>query len=157
MQLVANPTKMRPPTEHATMIATAAIADGKGNFKIDHVEIDDPGPGEVQVQIKASGVCHTDHKMLPLAPERIMGHEGAGIVLKVGPNVTRVKVGDRVMLNWAMPCGNCFACRGGLRNVCENPPRVPTDRFTYQGRKIATAFGLGTMSTATVVPEAAVI
>src|SRR5436190_9926191 len=95
--------------------------------------------------------------MLPLAPERIMGHEGAGVVLKVGDGVTRVRKGDRVMLNWAMPCGNCFACRGGLRNVCENQPRVSSERFVYQGRKIATAFGLGTMATATVVPEAAVI
>jgi S-(hydroxymethyl)glutathione dehydrogenase/alcohol dehydrogenase len=139
------------------MLAHAAIAHGDGRFSIEQIELDDPGPGEVLVQIKASGVCHTDHKMLPHPPRRIMGHEGAGVVLKPGRGVKRVAEGDRVMLNWAMPCGECRACRNGLRNVCENQPRVPSERFRFKGEPITTAFGLGTMSTATVVPEAAVI
>jgi Zn-dependent alcohol dehydrogenase len=139
------------------MRATAAIAHGNGTFTIDDVEIGDPRANEVLVGIKASGVCHTDHKMLPLGPERIMGHEGAGVVLAVGDGVTNVRVGDRVAMNWAMPCGNCPACRSGLRNVCENPPRVPSERFVYRGRTITTAFGLGTMSTHTVVPKEAVV
>jgi Zn-dependent alcohol dehydrogenase len=139
------------------MLATAAIAHGDGTFTIDQVDIGEPGPGEVLVEIKASGVCHTDHKMLPRPPVRIMGHEGAGVVSKVGAGVTRVRPGDRVLLNWAMPCGNCAACRSGLRNVCENKPTVPSERFIYKGNPITTAFGLGTMSTATVVPEQAVI
>ena len=132
------------------MLATAAIAHGDGRFSIEQIEVGDPGRGEVLVQIKASGVCHTDHKMLPLPPRRIMGHEGAGVVLKVGSGVTRVAPGDRVILNWAMPCGNCRACRNGLRNVCENKPKVPSERFRWNGEPIATAFGLGTMSTASV-------
>jgi len=139
------------------MKARAAITEGKGTFVIDEVEIGDPAPGEVQVQIKASGVCHTDHKMLGLAPTRIMGHEGAGIVTKIGRGVTRVREGDGVILNWAMPCGNCNACRNGLRNVCENKPVVPSERFRWRGQSITTAFRLGTMSTATVVAESAVV
>ncbi len=139
------------------MKATAAITKGNGSFIIDTVDLADPAPGEVLVEIKASGVCHTDHKMLPLPPARIMGHEGAGVVLKTGSGVTRVGDGDRVMLNWAMPCGQCIACRNNLRNVCENKPVVPDARFTWRGRHLSTAFGLGTMSTATIVPEAAVI
>jgi S-(hydroxymethyl)glutathione dehydrogenase/alcohol dehydrogenase len=139
------------------MQATAAIADGKGGFAIDEVSIGAPGPGEVLVQIKASGVCHTDLKVLPNWPAMIMGHEGAGVVLEIGPGVTNVAVGDRVLLNWAMPCGNCFACRGGLRNVCENKPRISKDRFLHKGRPIETSFGLGTMSTKTVVPHQALI
>jgi S-(hydroxymethyl)glutathione dehydrogenase / alcohol dehydrogenase len=139
------------------MLATSAICLANGEFLIDAVQVGDPGPGEVLVQIKASGVCHTDHKMLHLPPVRIMGHEGAGIVQKVGRGVTRATEGDPVMLNWAMPCGNCVACRRGLRNVCEKKPVVPSDRFKHGGRPIGTAFGLGTMSTATVVPEQAVI
>src|SRR5688572_17227283 len=95
----------------ARMIARAAITDGKGGYKIDEVEIGDPGPGEVLTQIKASGVCHTDLKLLARQPVLIMGHEGAGVVLKTGAGVTNVKVGDRVMLNWAMPCGTCFSCK----------------------------------------------
>ena len=139
------------------MHARAAVALGDGTFTIGEVEVGAPGPGEVLVEIKASGVCHTDHKMLPLPPVRIMGHEGAGVVSAVGAGVRRVKPGERVLLNWAMPCGNCPACRVGLRNVCENKPTVPNERFIYKGQPIATAFGLGTMSTATVVPEQAVI
>jgi Zn-dependent alcohol dehydrogenase len=109
----------------------------------------------VLVEIRASGVCHTDHKMLPLPPRRVMGHEGAGVVLKVGAGVTRVAPGDRVMLNWAMPCGKCRACHNGLRNVCEDPPRIGQGQIRHHGVPIVTAFGLGTMSTATLVPEAA--
>jgi len=87
----------------------------------------------------------------------IMGHEGAGVVTQIGAGVTTVAPGDRVLLNWAMPCGNCFACRAGLRNVCENKPKIPSERFQHRGRPIATSFGLGTMSTATVVPQSACI
>lgn len=139
------------------MLAKAAICLADGSFIIDTVEIGDPGPGEVLVQIKASGVCHTDHKMLHLSPVRIMGHEGAGIVLKTGDGVRHVSPGDPVVLNWAMPCGNCPACRAGLRNVCEDKPSIPPGRFKYKGNDIATAFGLGTMSTHTVVPAAAAL
>ena len=95
------------------MKARGAITDGKGNYAIDEFELGDPGRGEVLVELKASGICHTDLKILPTQPQVVMGHEGAGVVQKVGDGVTHVKAGDRVMLNWAMPCGNCFACRNG--------------------------------------------
>jgi len=139
------------------MLATAAITDGKGHYRIDQLDVGDPRAGEVLVEIKASGVCHTDLKLLPHQPVLVMGHEGAGVVLKTGPGVTRVSAGERVLLNWAMPCGNCFACRNGLRNVCENKPSVPPERFQYKSHPIGQSFSLGTMSTATVVPEQAVI
>jgi S-(hydroxymethyl)glutathione dehydrogenase/alcohol dehydrogenase len=139
------------------MKAQAAVATGTGSYVIDEVEIADPGPGEVQVAIKASGVCHTDLKVLPRWPRMIMGHEGAGIVTQVGAGVASIQSGDRVLLNWAMPCGNCFACRTGLRNVCENKPTVPAERFRHRGQPLATSFGLGTMSTLTVAPVAACI
>jgi Zn-dependent alcohol dehydrogenase len=139
------------------MKAQAAVATGTGSYIIDEVDIADPGPGEVQVAIKASGVCHTDLKVLPRWPKMIMGHEGAGVVQQVGPGVVNVRRGDRVLLNWAMPCGNCFACRAGLRNVCENKPQVAPERFEHRGQPLATSFGLGTMSTLTVVAQAACI
>ncbi len=139
------------------MKATAAIADGNGGYSIDEVQIADPGPGEVQIAIQASGVCHTDLKVLPRWPAMIMGHEGAGIVRAIGPDVRNVAPGDRVLLNWAMPCGQCFSCRRGLTNVCDNKPVVPKERFLHRGRPIKTSFGLGTMSTLTIVPQAAVI
>ena len=71
--------------------------------------------------------------------------------------VSNVAPGDRVLLNWAMPCGNCFACRGGLRNLCEKKPVVPNERLMHKGRGLPASFGLGTMSTAAVVPHQAVI
>lgn len=137
--------------------ARAALADGKGGFLIDEVEVGDPGPGEVLVEVKASGVCHTDHKLLRHQPVVIMGHEGAGVAAKVGRGVRHVKPGDRVLLNWAMPCGKCFQCRRGAENICESKPRVPDERFLYRGRPISTSFQLGTMSTCTVVPHQAVV
>jgi len=76
--------------------AIAAIADGKGGYAIDEVQIGDPGPGEVMIAIKASGVCHTDLKVLPRWPAMIMGHEGAGVVIALGAGVTDLAAGDRV-------------------------------------------------------------
>ena len=139
------------------MRARAAVQDGKGNFTIEDIDVGEPGPGDVRVRIMASGVCHTDLKGVRVWPDAlVMGHEGAGVVLDVGSGVTSVSPGDRVMLNWAMPCGNCFNCRAGLRNLCENKPPVPAGRFTLRGQSLGASFGLGTMSTVTVVPREAV-
>jgi S-(hydroxymethyl)glutathione dehydrogenase/alcohol dehydrogenase len=137
------------------MQARAAVTDGKGDFAIETIEVGDPQAGEVMVEIKASGVCHTDHKFLTRGIVQVLGHEGAGVVRKVGPGVSHVAPGDRVLLNWAIPCGDCFQCRRGAENICEHPPTVPPDRFKLKGRGIPTAFRLGTMSTLTVVPRQA--
>lgn len=139
------------------MLSAAAITDGKGYFVIDEVEVGDPQAGEVRVQIRASGVCHTDWKTLSRTSHIIMGHEGAGVVERVGDGVTRVREGDRVVLNWAIPCGTCFQCRRGAENICEQRPSVPPERFKFHGRDIIPSFRLGTLSAYTVVPEAAVV
>jgi Zn-dependent alcohol dehydrogenase len=137
--------------------AQAVITDGKGRYSVETVEVGDPRAGEVRVDLKASGVCHTDHKFLFRDRVQILGHEGAGVVRDVGRGVTRLRPGDRVLLNWAIPCGRCFQCRRGAENLCERPPEVPAARFRWKGRPIPTAFRLGTMSTCTVVPEAACV
>jgi S-(hydroxymethyl)glutathione dehydrogenase / alcohol dehydrogenase len=137
--------------------ARAAVSDGKGHFRIAQVELGAPQAGEVLVQMKASGVCHTDFDHMNCWNRAyIMGHEGAGIVLAVGPEVSHVREGDRVLLNWAIPCGKCFQCRRGAENICEDKPRVPDERFTCEGQQINADFSLGTMSTHTVVPAQAV-
>lgn len=139
------------------MIARAAISDGKGNFVIDEITLGDPEGDEVCVEIRASGVCHTDFDhMKHFGTTFIMGHEGAGVVYKTGPNVGHVKEGDRVLLNWAIPCGVCFQCSRGAENICENKPRLPDERFFFRSEKIIPDFSLGTMSTHTVVPKQAV-
>ena len=139
------------------MNVRAAVTEGDGTFSIESLTVDAPAAGEVLVAIKASGVCHTDWDSLRWNKRLILGHEGAGIVVSVGQGVTRYSVGDRVMLNWAIPCGTCFQCRLGKENICENRGAVPDRRFHYAGGALNASFGLGTMATHAIVPEAAVI
>jgi len=139
------------------MDARAVITDGKGGFSVESVQVGEPQEGEVRVAVKASGVCHTDHKFLTRGIVQILGHEGAGLVDQVGPGVKDLVPGDRVLLNWAIPCRGCFQCRRGAQNLCENRPKVPLERFQWKGRALDVAFTLGTMSTLTVVPRAAVV
>ena len=139
------------------MKARAAVSDGKGSYVIDEITLGDPGQDETCVEIKASGVCHTDfdHMNHAGAPF-IMGHEGAGVVLKSGRDVSHVKEGDRVLLNWAIPCGSCSQCSRGAENICENKPSVTNEQFNIRGQNIRPDFGLGTMCTHVLVPKQAV-
>lgn len=135
----------------------AAVAEGDGSFAIQAVGLDDPAGGEVLVAIKASGVCHTDWDSLRWGRRIILGHEGAGEVVQVGKGVTNFHAGDRVMLNWAIPCGVCFQCECGKENLCEDRGTVPNDRFHYPAGAINASFSLGTMATHSIVPAAAVL
>ena len=100
-------------TEHQ-----AVVTDGHGGIRLETVSLRRPGPGEVQLELVASGVCHTDLDSLTLGRELVVGHEGAGIVRHVGEGVD-LDVGTRAVLNWAMPCGQCFQCSEGRQNICE--------------------------------------
>ncbi|MCB0664172.1 MAG: alcohol dehydrogenase catalytic domain-containing protein [Saprospiraceae bacterium] len=147
----------------------AIIADGSGGHTLETIIINPPRKDEVLVQIKASGICHTDYDSINHWPGPfVAGHEGAGIVLDHGPEVKNLKIGDHVILNWAIPCGKCFQCQIGQTNICEinspvihhakfNPGHVPLERTQYAGKGILRSFNLGTMSTHTVVREAAAI
>ncbi len=146
----------------------AAIADGKGNFSILQIAIDDPQGDEVLVQIKAAGICHTDWDSQSWGKQIIMGHEGAGIVTKVGPNVLALKAGDSVILNWAVPCYQCFQCQMGNQHLCEVNSAVVAGngvsgghaRFhssTLNGIPIERSFSLGTMAEYALVREAACV
>ena len=99
--------------------ARAAVADGAGNFSIEDITLEAPRGREVMVEIHAAGVCHTDYDSLNWGSPILMGHEGAGVVTQVGDDVTKVNVGDRVMLSWAIPCGHCFQCSAGRPHLCE--------------------------------------
>lgn len=149
--------------------AKAAIADGNGLFSIEEILVGNPDNDEVLVQIKASGVCHTDYDSYKYWGEKvIMGHEGSGVVLKVGKDVSTVAPGDKVILNWAMPCEKCYQCNRGNYNICEiNSPvtgkntgflgHADIESTFYNGEGIQRAFNLGTMSTHTIVKEVAVV
>ena len=88
-------------------------------------ELDDPplGPRDVRVQIDASGVCHSDLTVqkggVPMPVPIILGHEGAGTVLEVGKEVSRVKKGDSVIASFIPACGICFHCLQDESNLCE--------------------------------------
>lgn len=146
----------------------AAIADGAGHFQIDTIDVHEPQGDEIRVLLKAAGVCHTDWDSQSWGKTLVMGHEGAGIVQAVGPLVTRFRVGDAVMLNWAIPCGTCFQCLEGNQHICEvNSPvtsgnrasggHAAPERTQWRGQPIERSFSLGTLSEQTVVREAAAV
>ena len=138
------------------MNVRGVITDGFGKMWIDRFSVDSPRRGEVLVQIKASGVCHTDLDHTRWKERLIVGHEGAGIVAEIGEGVENVKTGDRVVLNWAIPCGQCFQCKRGAENICEERPLLPANRYHYLGGELKPMFGLGTMAEVALVPYQAV-
>lgn len=146
----------------------AAIADGNGHFSIQNITVADPQGDEVLVEIKAAGVCHTDWDSQSWGKPLVMGHEGAGIVKKVGNRVKSLQVGNKVMLNWAIPCYECFQCQEGNQHICERNSAVTAGNkvseghatfssTTYNDAPIERAFSLGTMSEYTLVREAACV
>jgi S-(hydroxymethyl)glutathione dehydrogenase / alcohol dehydrogenase len=146
----------------SSVTARAVLTDGAGAFSLAEVILAPPVAGEVLVRIMAAGVCHTDldslswrHRMSEAV--MIVGHEGAGIVEAVGPDVREVAPGDSVLLNWAIPCGTCFQCSRGADSLCETRPSVAAPRRLYAGRPAEASFGLGTMATHALVPQQAVV
>src|SRR4051812_30348105 len=89
----------------------------------DDIEIAPPGPGEVRVKVVASGVCHSDLSVqngtIPLPTPIVLGHEGAGIVEEIGEGVTKIAVGDHVVLSFVPACGECYQCLHDQAYLCE--------------------------------------
>jgi S-(hydroxymethyl)glutathione dehydrogenase/alcohol dehydrogenase len=104
----------------------AAVARVVNELKIEEVELEAPRAEEALVRIHAAGVCHSDlhtyRGELRTTPPVVLGHEGAGIVQAVGSGVTRVKPGDRVVINWLPACLQCPTCLAGRPNLCERFP-----------------------------------
>jgi S-(hydroxymethyl)glutathione dehydrogenase/alcohol dehydrogenase len=152
------------------MKTRAAIAHKAGApLEIAEVDLEGPHTGEVMVEIKATGICHTDAYTLSGAdPEglfpSIMGHEGAGIVVDTGAGVTSVKKGDHVIPLYIPECRQCPACVSGRTNLCtairETQGRgvMPdgTSRFSRGGQQLYHYMGTSTFSNYTVLPEIAV-
>ncbi len=148
------------------MQCRAAVTDGKGKLTIETIEVNDPIGDEVLVEIKAAGICHTDHASLSWKRPLVMGHEGAGIIKAVGPDVQHVEPGERVLLNWAIPCHACSQCAQGNYVLCEkSKPGHVMERTeahahpegsTWNGKPIDRSFNIGTLSKFTLVRAAAV-
>jgi len=151
------------------MKTRAAVAFGAGKpLEIETVDLEGPRAGEVLVEIKATGVCHTDAFTLSgedpegLFPA-ILGHEGAGVVLEVGPGVTSVAPGDHVIPLYTPECRECDYCTSHKTNLCQairttqGRGLMPdgTSRFSRNGTPILHYMGCSTFSNHTVLPEIA--
>jgi S-(hydroxymethyl)glutathione dehydrogenase / alcohol dehydrogenase len=151
------------------MDVRAAVAHKAGApLVIETVQLDGPKQGEVLVEIKATGICHTDEFTLSGAdPEglfpSILGHEGAGVVVEVGPGVKGLKKGDHVIPLYVPECRECEYCVSHKTNLCQavratqGQGLMPdgTSRFSLGGKKLHHYMGTSTFSNFTVVPEIA--
>lgn len=151
------------------MDVRAAVAFEAGKpLEITTVQLDGPRAGEVLVEIKATGVCHTDEFTLSGAdPEgifpAILGHEGAGVVVDVGPGVTSLKKGDHVIPLYTPECRECEYCLNPKTNLCQSIRTTQgqglmpdgTSRFSIDGKPIFHYMGTSTFANFTVLPEIA--
>ena len=152
------------------MDVKAAVAFGANKpLSIETVQLEAPQAGEVLIEIKATGVCHTDAYTLSGAdPEglfpTILGHEGAGIVAEVGKGVTSLKPGDKVIPLYTPECRQCTYCLSQKTNLCQairstqGKGVMPngTSRFSINGEKLYHYMGTSTFANYTVLPEIAV-
>src|ERR1700740_3424733 len=146
------------------METRAAVAHKAGQpLTIETVQLDGPKAGEGLVEVKATGICHTDaYTLSGAAPAvlfpAILGHEGAGIVVDVGPGVTSLKKGDHVIPLYTPECRQCESCLSGKTNLCtairatQGKGVMPdgTSRFSYRGKPIFHYMGCSTFSNFTV-------
>ncbi len=149
------------------MKSRAAIAVKAANpLIIDEIDVEGPREGEVLVEIKATGICHTDAFTLSGDdPEgafpAILGHEGAGIVREIGKGVTSLKTGDHVIPLYTAECRTCDYCLHPKTNLCQRVRETQgrgvmpdgTSRFSYKGKPVLHYMGCSTFSNYTVLPE----
>jgi len=151
------------------MKTRAAVAfEAKKPLEIVELDLEGPKPGEVLVEIMATGICHTDAYTLDgfdsegIFPS-VLGHEGAGVVREVGAGVTSVKPGDHVIPLYTPECRQCKSCLSGKTNLCtairatQGKGLMPdgTTRFSYRGQPVFHYMGCSTFSNFTVLPEIA--
>jgi S-(hydroxymethyl)glutathione dehydrogenase/alcohol dehydrogenase len=151
------------------MKARAAVARRAGEpLTIETVDVEGPREGEVLVEIKATGVCHTDaYTLSGKDPEglfpAILGHEGAGVVVDVGAGVRTLKKGDHVIPLYTPECRECSYCTSGKTNLCQairatqGKGLMPdgSSRFSVGGEKLLHYMGTSTFASFTVLPEIA--
>jgi S-(hydroxymethyl)glutathione dehydrogenase/alcohol dehydrogenase len=151
------------------MDVRAAVAFEAGKpLSIETVQLEGPKEGEVMVEVKATGICHTDAFTLSGAdPEglfpAILGHEGAGVVVETGPGVTSLEPGDHVIPLYTPECRQCEYCLNPKTNLCQairvtqGQGLMPdgTSRFSMKGKKILHYMGTSTFANFTVLPEIA--
>ena len=134
----------------------AVVAREKGRpVSLETILVPDPGPGEALVRVQACGVCHTDlhyreggiNDDFPF----LLGHEAAGVVESVGPDVEDLAAGDFVILNWRAVCGTCRACRRGQSWYCFNTHNATQTMTLADGTALSPALGIGAFAEKTLV------
>lgn len=125
-----------------------AVLWGVGrDWSIDEIQIGDPQPGEVTIQLAASGLCHSDHHVVtgatPMPVPVLGGHEGAGVVIKTGTGVTDLAEGDHVVTAFIPACGTCWSCSRGMQNLCDLGAHLLAGRAIADGTFRATVQGRG--------------
>ncbi len=146
------------------MRAAVVMETGQKTVDIrDDIEVLGPDAGEVRVEIKATGVCHSDlsamNGTIPQPAPCVLGHEGAGVVTEVGEGVTNVKPGDHVVAVWIPPCGKCRVCLHGQPNLCMemSMSAMGNPRFAVDGQPFFGFAGTGTFAEETVMSQHAVV
>jgi S-(hydroxymethyl)mycothiol dehydrogenase len=132
------------------------VARAKGEpVRTETILVPDPGPGEALVKVQACGVCHTDLHYREGAINDdfpfLLGHEAAGVVEAVGPDVTGVEPGDFVVLNWRAVCGECRACRKGKPWYCFATHNAQQKMTLPDGTELSPALGIGAFADKTLV------
>jgi S-(hydroxymethyl)mycothiol dehydrogenase len=132
------------------------IARAKGApVTVETIVVPDPGPGEALVKVQACGVCHTDlhYREGGIGDDfpYLLGHEAAGIVEAVGPDVSGVSPGDFVVINWRAVCGECRACRRGRPWYCFSTHNATQKMTLKDGTKLSPALGIGAFAEKTLV------
>jgi len=151
----------------------AILWERRTPWSVEEIELDPPKAGEVLVKLAASGMCHSDEHLVTgdlagvtAEPPVIGGHEGAGVVMEVGPNVTSVEPGDHVVFGFLPACGKCPSCASGHSNLCDMGAVTAmgmqmsdgTSRHHARGQDLKLAIGaLGTFAHHTVVNEASCV
>lgn len=137
-----------------TVKGIVAMAKGQP-VELTDIVIPDPGPGEVIVDVKSCGVCHTDfhYREGGIGDDfpYLLGHESAGIVSEVGEGVTNVEVGDFVILNWRAICGECRACKRGEPWYCFDTHNASQKMTLADGTELEAALGIGSFAEKTLV------
>jgi Zn-dependent alcohol dehydrogenase len=147
----------------------AILVDRPGEIAIAELERPVPGSGELLIRLAATGVCHTDLTVLqgkfPIPMPVVLGHEGAGVVEELGPDVEGYEPGDHVILSIVIACGRCSQCRGGSPSLCQTNSlnvrngTMPdgTTRLSSQGNPIHHMFCQSSFAEYAVVPQAAAV
>ncbi len=147
----------------------AVLWDRNKDWSVEEIELDPPKQGEVLVALGGSGLCHSDEHVvtgdLPTGLPLVGGHEGAGVIEEVGPGVTGLAPGDRVIFSFVPSCGNCRACASGMGSICElgmymREGRQISDhtaRHHARGQDLGLMCLLGTFAERTVVHQASCV